>query len=251
MMNSLNNKVVVVTGGSRGIGRGIAKRCAEAGARVALTFSSQKQAADNVVSEIETAGGQAITLELHVEDRTSIQSALDEIGTAFGDVDVLVNNAAISQEKPFLEITDEDWDTMLAVNLRGAFSFSQMVLPHMIDQGWGRIINISSIGGQWGGFNQVHYAASKAALISLTQSLAKIYSGEGVTTNAIAPGLVATDMAAAELDSDEGQKKVAGIPAGRIGTTTEIADAVVFLASEEAGYITGQTLNLNGGMYFS
>ncbi|MCW8916118.1 MAG: 3-oxoacyl-ACP reductase FabG [Magnetovibrio sp.] len=251
MMNSLNNKVVVVTGGSRGIGRGIALRCAEAGARVALSYSSQKQASDDVVSEIEAAGGQALSMELHVEDRGSIQSALDTVNDTFGGVDVLINNAAISQEKPFLEITDDDWDVMLAINLRGAFSFSQMVLPHMIEKGWGRIINISSIGGQWGGFNQVHYAASKAALISLTQSLAKIYSGEGVTANAIAPGLVATDMAAAELDSDEGQKKVAGIPAGRIGTTTEIADAVVFLASEESGYITGQTLNLNGGMYFS
>jgi NAD(P)-dependent dehydrogenase (short-subunit alcohol dehydrogenase family) len=250
-MCSLSGKTVVVTGASRGIGRTIAVRCAQEGASVALTYSTQKDAAEDAVREIEAAGGKAIALELQVENRASIQRALDEIVSRFGDVDVLVNNAAIAQEKPFLEITDDDWDRMLAVNLRGAFSFSQMVLPKMMEKGWGRIINISSIGGQWGGYNQVHYAASKAALISLTQSLAKIFSATGVTTNAIAPGLVATDMAAGELDTEAGKKKVANIPAGRIGTTGEIADAVLFLASDKAGYVTGQTLNLNGGMYFS
>jgi NAD(P)-dependent dehydrogenase (short-subunit alcohol dehydrogenase family) len=250
-MSNLNNKTVVVTGGSRGIGKAIAIRCAEAGASVVLTYSSRRDFAAEVVGEIEAGGGTALALELHVEQRESIEQLLTATRSHYGSVDVLVNNAGISQEKPFLEITDKDWDIMLSINLRGAFSLSQLVLPEMIEQGWGRIINISSIGGQWGGFNQVHYAASKAGLISLTQSLAKLFSSQRVTTNAIAPGLVATDMAAHELETGEGKRKVDRIPAGRIGTASEIANAVLFLASQEAGYITGQTLNLNGGMYFS
>jgi NAD(P)-dependent dehydrogenase (short-subunit alcohol dehydrogenase family) len=247
---NLKNKTVVVTGGSRGIGKAVAIRCSEAGASVVLTYCSQCRSAEEVVNIIESKGGTALALELHVEKRESIERLLETVRSHYGCIDVLVNNAAISQEKPFLDITDEDWDTMLAINLRGAFSFSQLVLPEMVEQGWGRIINISSIGGQWGGVNQVHYAASKAALISLTNSLAKIFSGNGVTTNAIAPGLVASDMAAAELETSEGKKKVENIPTGRIGTVLEIANAVLFLASEEASYITGQTINLNGGMYF-
>jgi acetoacetyl-CoA reductase/3-oxoacyl-[acyl-carrier protein] reductase len=139
---------------------------------------------------------------------------------------------------------------MMAVNLRGPFICVQECLPDMIECGWGRIINITSIGGQWGGFNQVHYAASKAGLINLTRSLAKLYSGSGVTTNAVAIGLVQTDMSAAELATEAGQEKVKAIPRGRLGTLQDIADTVAFLASDQADYITGQTINLNGGMYF-
>ena len=139
---------------------------------------------------------------------------------------------------------------MLGTNLRGAFIFSQEVLPNMMKSGWGRIINIASIGGQWGGINQVHYAASKAGLINLTRSIAKIYSSYGITCNSVSPGLVQTDMASREIGSKEGQEKLKNIPIGRVGTTSEIASAVGFLASDEASYITGQTINLNGGMYF-
>jgi acetoacetyl-CoA reductase/3-oxoacyl-[acyl-carrier protein] reductase len=126
----------------------------------------------------------------------------------------------------------------------------QAVIPEMVRRGWGRIINISSIGGQWGGFNQVHYAGAKAGLINLTRSLARIYSQEGITINAVAPGLIHTEMIAREINSELGKEKVRGIPAGRIGETKEIADVVKFLVSNEAGYITGQTINVNGGMYF-
>jgi len=139
---------------------------------------------------------------------------------------------------------------MLDVNLVGAVRCARRALPQQLERGWGRIVNISSIGGQWGGMNQLHYAAAKAGMINFTRSLAKLYSGQGITSNAIAPGLVATDMSAAELDSEAGQAKVAGIPAGRLGTVEEVGETVAFLASDGAAYLTGQTLNLNGGMYF-
>ena len=168
----------------------------------------------------------------------------------FGKINILINNAAIAQEKPFETITDEDWDNMMAINLRGPFILCQEVIPDMIEQGWGRIINICSVGGQLGGINQVHYAAAKAGLINLTKSLARIYSKNGITSNAVSPGLVDTDMAAQELTTPAGKEKVRNIPIGRIATAEEIANVVVFLASEKASYITGQTINVNGGMYF-
>jgi NAD(P)-dependent dehydrogenase (short-subunit alcohol dehydrogenase family) len=161
-----------------------------------------------------------------------------------------VNNAAMAQEKPFEAITDEDLARMLEVNLCGPFRCAQLALPAMLAKGFGRIVNLSSIGGQWGGMMQVHYAAAKAGLINFTRSLAKLYSGRGITANAIAPGLVATDMSAAELASPAGREKARAIPAQRLGTVAEVGAAAVFLASDAAGYLTGQTLNLNGGMYF-
>jgi NAD(P)-dependent dehydrogenase (short-subunit alcohol dehydrogenase family) len=161
-----------------------------------------------------------------------------------------VNNAAIAQEKPFLEIADADWDRMLAVNLRGPFACAQEVLPGMLTLGWGRIVNISSVGGQWGGMLQVHYACAKAGLNNLTRSLAKLYSANGVTTNTVAAGLVSTTMIANELETEAGKAKVRNIPVGRIATPEEIADVVAFLVSDAASYITGQTINANGGMYF-
>lgn len=239
--------IVLVTGGSRGIGAGIARKFLEIGYPVAVGYNRYAEGALTLAAEFSLA----YPVALSVENRSSIRVALTEVRQHFGgEVSVLVNNAAIAQEKPFLTITDDDWDRMLAVNLRGPFALTQEVLPAMQTQRWGRIVNISSIGGQWGGFNQVHYAASKAALINFTRSIAKIYSADGVTCNAIAPGLVATAMSAAELASTEGQEKVKNIPACRLGTPEEVAAAVAYLASDEAGYVTGQTLNLNGGMYF-
>ncbi len=246
----LTGRVALVTGGSRGIGRAIALYLADAGATVAITYRRNQDAAEKVVKEISLSGESAVSAPLELEDRESIRGALARVQSACGPVEILVNNAAIAQEKPFETIRDEDWDRMLAVNLRGAFALCQEVLPAMLEREWGRIINITSIGGQWGGFNQVHYAAAKAGLISLTQSMAKIYSKHGITSNAVSPGLVATDMASAELDSDAGKEKVRNIPLGRICSPFEVADAVAFLARDEAGAITGQTVNVNGGMYF-
>jgi len=246
----LTGKVALVTGGSRGIGRFIAIACAKAGARVALTYNVNANLADEVVDAIRALGSKAVRIQASVEDRSSVRRAMSDAKSELGPVDILVNNAATAQEKPFHTITDADWNQMLAVNLSGPFICCQEVLPDMLKQNWGRIINISSIGGQWGGFNQVHYAASKAALISLTRSLARIYSGQGITTNAVAPGLVSTEMSAAEIDSAAGREKLRNIPIGRIATGEEVANVVVFLASEAASYITGQTMNVNGGMYF-
>jgi len=249
-MDNLKGKVALVTGGSRGIGRAITMALAGAGATVVLTYKSNRELAEQLAGAVEGDGGRARCLQLIVEDRNSVREVVAEVGKDYGAVDILVNNAAIAQEKPFDTITDDDWDAMLAVNLRGPFACTQEVLPLMRERGFGRIINITSIGGQWGGFNQVHYAASKAALINFTRSIAKIYSKFGITSNAVAPGLVATDMSAGELDTEAGAEKVRAIPAGRIGSVDEVSAAVVFLAGEAAGYITGQTINVNGGMLF-
>jgi len=247
---ALECRVALVTGGGRGIGRGIVHALAASGHTVALTWRRRSDPAESVVEEVAALGGRALAVPMAVEERKSVREALERVCAALGPVAVLVNNAAIAQEKPFLDIDDADWDHMQAVNLRGPFTCCQEALPAMRAAGFGRIVNVTSIGGQWGGFNQVHYAATKAGLISLTRSLARIFSAEGITANAVAPGLVATDMAAAELDSEAGREKVRGIPAGRIGTVGDVAGAVAYLASDAAAYVTGQTLNVNGGMYF-
>jgi len=246
----LMGKVALVTGGSRGIGRAIAIALADVGAHVVLTYNSNQVFANEVINTITMRGGKSISIQMTLEDSVSVRRCITLVKERFGSINILVNNAAIAQEKPFDTITDADWDRMLAVNLRGPFICCQEVLPEMIANGWGRIINITSIGGQWGGFNQVHYAASKAGLISLTRSLARIYSRHGITTNAVAPGLVGTEMSTRELDSDEGREKIKNIPIGRIAIIEEIAQVVVFLATDAASYITGQTINVNGGMYF-
>lgn len=243
-------KNAIITGGSRGIGKAIAIALAKEGINVALTYRTNKEMAFSVVKEIENKGNRAICIKLDQRSRENIHNVIDEVHKKFGTINILVNNAAIAQEKPFETITDEDLDNLMAINLRGPFILCQEILPDMIEQGWGRIINICSIGGQWGGINQVHYAAAKAGLINLTKSLARIYSKNGTTSNTVSPGLVDTDMIAEELATPAGKEKVRNIPIGRIATAEEIANVVVFLVSEKASYITGQTLNVNGGMYF-
>jgi len=245
----LSNKVALVTGGSRGIGKAISLALAKTNVQVALTYKNSRDLAEEVVDAV-AGGGKAMAIQMLVEDRTSISRAIAEIEKKMGSINILVNNAAIAQEKSFDTITDIDWDYMLAVNLRGPFVCCQEVIPGMLKKGWGKIINVTSIGGQWGGFNQVHYAAAKAGLISLTRSLAKIYSSRGITTNAVAPGLVQTEMSARELESEAGREKVRNIPIGRLATAEEVAQTVLFLASDAASYVTGQTINVNGGMYF-
>ena len=246
---AVTGRVALVTGGSRGIGRGIAETLAARGHRVAFTYATNEAAARAVADRIAGHGGEAMALRVVAEERKTIRDAVEKTRATFGPIAVLVNNAAVAQEKRFLELTDADWDRVLAANLRGPFACCQEVLPGMLSARWGRIVNISSVGAQWGGLNQVHYACAKAGLNNLTRSLAKLYSAQGVTTNTVAPGLVATEMIAGELQTAAGQEKVRNIPVGRIATVDEIARVVAFLVSDAASYITGQTINVNGGMY--
>lgn len=246
-MRKPSETLCFVTGASRGIGRAIARRLLAEGYLVGCGYRCQKEAAEELCEEFANA----FAVQVDIADREAIRRAIACTEKHFSrKILVLVNNAAIAQEKPFLSITDDDWDRMLGTNLRGAFAFAQEVIPSMRARQWGRIANITSVGGQWGGLNQVHYAASKAALINFTQSMAKLFSADGICTNAIAIGLVATEMSAAELDTEAGREKVRNIPARRLGSVMDVAGTVSFLCSEDAAYITGQTINLNGGMYF-
>jgi NAD(P)-dependent dehydrogenase (short-subunit alcohol dehydrogenase family) len=237
----------LVTGASRGIGKAIAALLLERGYKVACGYHAQHGKA----VELTARHADAFAVQIDIHARASVQGAFAATAKRFGHpIDILINNAAIADEKPFETITDADWDRMLETNLRGPFIAAQEALPAMIEKRWGRIVNIVSIGGQWGGMRQVHYAAAKAGLINLTQSLARLYSAHGITSNAVSPGLVGTDMAQNELQSEAGHAKLAQIPLGRIAAPREIAAAVAFLCSDEAGYITGQTINVNGGMLF-
>jgi len=239
-------RLALVTGASGGIGRAAVIALLEAGNLVACGYNTNRKGVQ------ATAHADAWAVKIDIASRVSVKRAIATCKKHFGrDIDIVVNNAALAQEKPFETITDADWDRILAVNLRGAFIVAQETLPAMQAKRWGRIINITSIGGQWGGMRQVHYAAAKAGLINLTHSLARLYSAHGITANAISPGLVATDMIGKELKSKSGQQKIAQIPAGRIAKPQEIAAAIVYLASNTASYVTGQTLNINGGMLMS
>jgi NAD(P)-dependent dehydrogenase (short-subunit alcohol dehydrogenase family) len=240
-------KLALVTGASRGIGNATARALLEAGYRVACGYHAHAAGADLLRRDF--AGAYAVAID--VRRRASIRRAIAATQKHFGaSIDIVVNNAAIADEKPLETISDADWDRMLETNLRGPFAIAQETLPAMARNRWGRIVNVVSIGGQWGGMRQVHYAAAKAGLINLTHSLAKLYSRDGITANAVSPGLIATDMTKKELGSKAGRAKAAQIPVGRIGTPEDVAAAVVFLCSEDAGYITGHTLNVNGGLYF-
>ena len=251
MLQNSATRAALITGASQGVGATVAEYLGGLGYIVGVGYTSNHEKAGAVVESILQNNGRAVDVHIDYRQRSSVKSAVEKISN-FSDcpVSILINNGAIAQEKPFDSITDDDWERMMRINLQGPFAASQEVLPGMRKQKWGRIINISSIGGQWGGFNQVHYAAAKAALINLTQSLAKIYSKEGISATAIAIGLVQTEMSARELNTTAGQAKVAAIPAGRLATRREIAETIGFLCSDRAAYLTGQTINMNGGMYF-
>jgi len=241
-------KLAFVTGASGGIGHAIALRLLAEGYAVACGYYAHKAS----VTELAKAHPTALAVRVDIHSRASICRALKMARAHYGiPVTIVVNNAGIADERPFAAITDAEWDRVLETNLRGAFIVTQEVLHEMQKMGWGRIINIVSIGGQWGGMRQVHYAAAKAGLISFTHSMAKLYSASGITSNAVAPGLVATDMIKKEVRSKHGKAKIASIPIGRLTTPEEVAGTVAFLASDDAASITGQTININGGLLFS
>jgi len=246
---SLDGKGAVVTGSSRGIGKAIALGLAEAGADVIVTYREKRDEADAVVKAIETMGRRAAAFPLDVTDRASVEALAEDV-RGFGPISILVNNAGINKPTDFDQIADTDWDTILATNLRGPFLCSQVFLPLLKDAGGGSIIHIGSVSGQYGGPRTAHYAVSKAGLISLAQVIARFGAQFGVRSNTVAAGLIASEMAAAGMANTAVQKAAETIVLKRLGTPAEVADAVVFLASDASSYITAQTLNVNGGLYF-
>jgi 3-oxoacyl-[acyl-carrier protein] reductase len=244
MLDDLSGKVALVTGASRGIGRSVAIALAEAGADVAVNYRSREAAAAAVCREINQYGVRVLALQADVSQSPAVTQMVAAVEEKLGPVDILVNNAGIVAAKPLAEITEVDWDEMLAVNLKSAFLVTQQVLPGMRSRRWGRIIMLSSVAAQTGGITGPHYAASKAGMVGLTHSYARHLFKEGVTVNAIAPALIETDMITGDLKANPD-----AIPIGRFGAVDEVAAVAVMLSKN--GYITGQTLNVNGGWYMS
>jgi NAD(P)-dependent dehydrogenase (short-subunit alcohol dehydrogenase family) len=240
--------VALVTGASRGIGEAVACALARAGADVAVNYREHEAAAADVVRRIDALGLRAVAVQADVTVRDQVRAMVSHAVNTLGAIDILVNNAGLLQQKPFADITDEDWDRVLAVNLKAVFLCSQEVLPAMLQRGSGRVVNMASSGGQLGGPLAPHYAASKAAVISLTRSLARLAAPD-VAVNCVAPGLIDTGMTDAEMTSEAGAQKLRQIPLGRVGGVEEVAASVVFLAAS-APYVTGHTINVNGGLYF-
>ncbi|MBL8142765.1 MAG: 3-oxoacyl-ACP reductase FabG [Acidobacteria bacterium] len=246
MTFDFSNRVVLVTGASRGIGRAIAGQFAAAGA-VVVAGARGANAADTVAA-ITAAGGRAEAVALEVTDPVSVQAAVDGLLARHGRLDVLVNNAGITRDQLLMRMKRDDWDAVLATNLTGTFTMTQAVLKPMLKQRAGRIICVTSVVGQMGNAGQANYAASKAGIIGFVKSLAREVASRSITVNAVAPGLIETDMTRA-MTEDAHAEWASKIPLGRLGAPADIASAVTFLASDAASYITGQVLAVNGGMY--
>ena len=243
----LKDKVALVTGASRGIGREIAQTLAAYGASVIVNYNGSKDRADEVVEMISAAGGKAIAVKADVAKAEEIARLFEEAQAAFGRIDILVNNAGITRDNLILKMSEEEYDTVLDTNLKGAFLCMKHAAKIMLRHKNGRIINISSISGIAGNAGQANYCAAKAGLIGLTKSLAKELGSRGITVNAVAPGFIETEMTE-KLSEQVKEGMLAQIPLKRAGSVKDIAEAVAFLASERAAYITGQTLSVNGGM---
>ena len=245
-MFDLSGKLAIVTGASRGIGRGIAMTLASRGAYIVATARGENAA--DTVSQIHGAGHQAEAAALEVTDPASIEALIAGVLERHGRIDVLVNNAGITRDQLMLRMKRDDWDHVIATNLTASFALSQATIKSMVKQRSGRIINISSVVGQTGNAGQANYAASKAGLIGFSKALARELASRNITVNVVAPGLIETDMTKAITEKAHGDW-TSQIPLGRLGTTADVAAAVCFLASDEASYITGQVLAVNGGMY--
>ncbi|MCZ7399958.1 MAG: beta-ketoacyl-ACP reductase [Candidatus Methanoperedens sp.] len=276
----LEGKVALVTGGSRGIGQAIALRLAEEGADVAINYQSTREQAEKLsklidqmgmidefdrlslkidlmetkenakeVSDlIDSMGKHSIICQANVNDFLQVNRMRDEVVKQFGRIDILVNNAGIVRDKSFVKMTPQMWSEVLSVNLDGAFYCTKAVIEGMLERKYGRIVNISSVIGRMGNRGQANYAASKAGLIALSQTLAKEFAGKGITVNAVAPGFIETDMLKS-VPKETMEKILAGIPLGRLGKPSEVAGAVAYLVSEDGDYITGQVIDINGGLY--
>ena len=240
-------KTAVVTGGSRGLGRAVCLELAAGGANVVLCYAGNENAAKETVAACEALGAKAVAVRCNVADSGEVKALMDAAIQAFGRIDILVNNAGITRDGLLMMMKEADFDAVIDTNLKGTFLCMKAVSRQMMKQRYGRIVNLSSVVGLRGNAGQVNYAASKAGVIGMTKSLAKELASRGVTVNAVAPGFMETDMTAA-MPKAARTATLAAIPMGRMGAAENVAKAVAFLASEEAGYITGQVLAVDGGM---
>ena len=246
-VGTLNEAVVVVTGASRGLGRAIAEELASGGAKVVVNYSTSKEPAEEIVSQISESGGEAIAVQADVSDAEQAQKLIDQAIEKFNRVDVLVNNAGINIDRTLKKLSVEDWDKVIQVDLNSAFYTVHAVLPHMTDQGGGKIINMSSFVGEAGNIGQANYSAAKAGLLGFTKTAAQELARSGITVNAICPGFIETDMVA-NIPEEAQQKLLKQVPLGRFGKPEEVARAVRYLI-EDGDYITGQSIDINGGIY--
>ena len=244
---SLEGQVALVTGSSRGIGAVIARRFAEAGAKVALNYNASVAAATEVMDSITTGGGDAMLIAGDISDEASAQETIKAVIERFGRIDILINNAGIHRDRLLLRMTSADFDEVLQVNLRGAFLCTKYVMPHFIRQHYGRVINMSSVVGLTGNPGQANYAAAKAGLIGFTKAVAREVASRNVTVNAVAPGYIATGMVE-DLTDEQRNQILERIPMGRFGTSEDVAETILFLSSKGAGYLTGQVLTIDGGL---
>ena len=248
MSEALNGQVAVVTGASRGIGRAIAERLARAGALVAVNYLQRQDAAEETLASIHASGGQAELCRFDVAQGAEVTAALQNIVDRHGKIDILVNNAGLALDNLLLRLKEEEWDRVMQVNLKGVFLCTKAVARFMVRQRSGRIINLTSVVAQTGNAGQAAYSAAKAGIIGFSKTRAKELASRSITVNAVAPGFIETDMTGS-LPEQVKTGYLSLIPAGRWGTAAEVAEVVTFLASPLAGYITGQVINVNGGMY--
>ena len=245
---NLDGKTAVVTGGSRGIGRAISLRLAAMGAYVYINYVSGQSGAQRTKELIEQAGGQAEIIGFDVADSKQVQESFKRIGHERESVDILVNNAGITRDGLMARMKESDWDAVLSTNLKGSFLCAKAAARFMMKKRWGRIINVTSVIGFAGNAGQVNYASAKAGLVGLTKSMAKEFSSRNITVNGVAPGYIVTDMTSS-LSKDIQEQIKSEIPLGSLGTPEDVAGAVAYLAGDDAGYVTGQVMHVNGGMY--
>lgn len=243
----LEGKVSLVTGASRGLGRAIALKFSSMGSRVAINYLSREAEANNVMSSIVEGGGEAMLAPGDVRDGSSVKAMVRQITDKWGRIDILVNNAGITMDSLLLRMPEEAWDNVINTNLRGVYLCTRFALRSMVSQGWGRVINIASIAGLTGNVGQSNYAASKGGIIAFTKSLARELGSRNITVNAIAPGFITTEMTE-QLSAELKSSILSHVALGRFGTPEDVAELVAFLSSDRAGYITGQVINIDGGV---